>query len=663
MTWRLVGLPLLAGGAALLALSLVPLVALRRDATARAARGSPWPARVAGVAAGAGAYASGWLLLHTAGLASEADVARAPPVEMLSALVVAGLCARLGQLLHWRASARGAFAGLSLVVLGYVAHAALVSFPALVARPHSLHSLLLSLMLLVAETASLALVVLHGFYAIDALGRRAWPRDASAARRVPGYQPKVAVQVTVFNEPPAMVCETLDRLAKLDYPRDRLIVMVLDDSTDEAARARVAAHARRLGFQVVQREDRRGFKAGALNHANALLPSDVELTAVVDADFQVEPGWLRETVGYFGDREVAFVQTPQAYRNEDESALTRHYAAQDAFFYRSVMRSRNESNSIIFCGTMGIVRLSALRAVGGWSETHICEDAELSLRLLEAGGKALYVPVVYGRGLAPSTFSAYKRQQFRWAFGNVRIAITRARLLLRGRLDARQRADYLLGLLHWADGAAILAIAGSLGVMALAYAFGWNVVSHHRGELWLAAMLPLALLVETTLRLHAATARTGGGGFSQTLGMFALWSSLKLNNARAVVQALSGAEAAFERTPKTRERAPSLAARLRAALSETRAEARAAAFLWLACLACLARVVSSAPPRGEALDVLALCAWLGLYATMLSTAPAFAFAALAPERAMEPPVTMRAPAPAPVPPLTGRRARRRAQAR
>lgn len=614
------GAALVAGGLIVLALAIARL-ATRPHAAAAPLGASAWRARAWGAIAVGAAHIAGAAIVMALGLGRGIDV-----VELIIAMLAGGLATRLARHQAWRPAAAFALAGLVMVIAGHLMHSLLEGIPSLMARPHSLHSLLVSLVLAAAEAASLALVVLHAFYALDAVGARrlAGPLRFRSTRRLPS----IAVMVAVFNEPVPLVRETLASLAKLRYPRDRLRVMVLDDSTDESVRAGVEQACARYGFQLVRREGRAGFKAGALNHADTLLGDDVELVAVLDADFQVDPAWLRTVVPRFEDPEVALVQSPQAYRNSDESFLTRQYDAQDAYFYGCVMPSRAAANSIIFCGTMGVVRRTALRDIGGWSESHICEDSEMSLRLIEAGHKGVYEPRVLGRGLIPSTFEAYKRQQHRWAFGNVRVALDHWRLLRGGRLDPRQRLDFLTGFLHWFDGAFIVAIAACLAVLGFAYAGGLDVVSHHRGEVALVALVPLALLLDAILRLHAALGRSSGGSLRRTLSVLGLWSAIKLNNARAAIQALRGAPLAFERTEKTRGEALGALQRAQVALRQARHEAALAGTLWLAGAGALIRLAVAGAPLREAIDVIALSLWLGLYGVLFATAPLYAYLAL-----------------------------------
>src|SRR5690606_34176382 len=137
--------------------------------------------------------------------------------------------------------------------------------------------------------------------------------------------------------------------------------------------------------------------------------------------YVVAPNFLRETVPYFRNPRVAFVQTPQAFHNADTNLFAQFSALAQRFFFEISMRSRNERNAIIFCGTMGLIRKRALQRIGGWDEWCITEDAEASLRLLRKGYQGLYVNQAYGRGVLPTTFEDTKKQRFRWAFGGMQI--------------------------------------------------------------------------------------------------------------------------------------------------------------------------------------------------------------------------------------------------
>src|SRR6266853_2162530 len=223
--------------------------------------------------------------------------------------------------------------------------------------------------------------------------------------------PKVSVHVPAYNEPAAMLIETLDALARLDYPD--LEVLVIDNNTrDEAVWRPVEAHCAQLGarFRFFHVAPLAGFKAGALNYALARTAPDAEIVAVIDADYVVEPRWLRDLTPGFHDPRIAIVQAPQDYRDAGTSAFKAMCYAEYRGFFHIGMITRNERNAIIQHGTMTMVRRRQLEDCGGWAEWCITEDAELGLRIFEAGYEAVYIPASYGRGLMPDTFIDFKKQ-------------------------------------------------------------------------------------------------------------------------------------------------------------------------------------------------------------------------------------------------------------
>src|SRR5438876_5185773 len=142
---------------------------------------------------------------------------------------------------------------------------------------------------------------------------------------------------------------------------------------------------------------------------NRILDDRAEIVGVIDADYLVDPSYLQSLAGYFAEPNVAFVQTPQDYRGyQGDTYLTACYDAY-RYFFATTMPSRNQRNSIIFAGTMGLLRRSVLEDLGGWNEWCITEDSELSLRMLKAGYEGIYVPRSYGYGIMPLTFAVLKR--------------------------------------------------------------------------------------------------------------------------------------------------------------------------------------------------------------------------------------------------------------
>jgi len=275
----------------------------------------------------------------------------------------------------------------------------------------------------------------------------------------PPEAPKVSIHVPCYNEPPRMVIQTLDALAKLDYP-DFEVVVVDNNTKDEAIWKPVEEHCEALGarFRFFHLPSWPGYKAGALNFALGRTAPDVKIVGVIDSDYVVAPEWLKSTLPYFDKPEVAFVQAPQDYRDGDADAFKRLCYWEYAGFFHIGMVQRNERNAIIQHGTMTLIRRAALERTGGWAEWCICEDAELGLRLFENGYEAVYMNHSFGRGLMPDSFASYKTQRFRWAYGAVQILKHHWRSLAEGTsLTRGQRYHFISGWLPWfADAAHIV---------------------------------------------------------------------------------------------------------------------------------------------------------------------------------------------------------------
>ncbi len=228
----------------------------------------------------------------------------------------------------------------------------------------------------------------------EALGTEHWRRRA-APEVSPAAKdsdlPMISLHVPAHNEPPDMVIDTLRALVRLDYPRYEIVV--IDDNTDDEALWRpVEAWCRRHGVKFAHLENWPGYKSGALNYAlRHLTDPRAELIGVVDSDYQIKPGFLRSCAPGFADPWIGFVQAPQDYRGWRGAAYYRRLYYSYKYFFAISQPSRNERDGAIFAGTMGLIRRVALDELGGWDEWCITEDAELSLRLLQAGWTGLYV--------------------------------------------------------------------------------------------------------------------------------------------------------------------------------------------------------------------------------------------------------------------------------
>jgi exo-beta-1,3-glucanase (GH17 family)/cellulose synthase/poly-beta-1,6-N-acetylglucosamine synthase-like glycosyltransferase len=371
------------------------------------------------------------------------------------------------------------------------------------------------------------------------------PLLASGAR-----SPKVSIHVPAYNEPPGMLIETLDALARLDYPDFE--VLVIDNNTrDEQVWRPVEAHCARLGprFRFFHVAPLAGFKAGALNYALARTAPDAEIIAVIDSDYVVDARWLRDLTPVFRDQRIAIVQAPQDYRDEGASAFKAMCYAEYRGFFHIGMITRNERNAIIQHGTMTMVRRRQLQTCGGWAEWCITEDAELGLRIFEAGFDASYVPESYGRGLMPDTFIDFKKQRFRWAYGAMQILKAHARALFMegGPLSPGQRYHFIAGWLPWvADGCNLLFNLAALG---------WSVAMvwaprHIEPPLVVYSVLPLSLFTFKLAKLvHLYHVRVGAN-VRQTLAAAVAGLALTHTIGKAAIKGLLTRDEPFFRTPK-----------------------------------------------------------------------------------------------------------------
>jgi cellulose synthase/poly-beta-1,6-N-acetylglucosamine synthase-like glycosyltransferase/exo-beta-1,3-glucanase (GH17 family) len=322
-------------------------------------------------------------------------------------------------------------------------------------------------------------ILSDGLEITELLFRSSWRRLIKPRRGVAmaAGGPKVSIHVPCYNEPPHMVIETLDYLSRLDY--DNFEVLVLDNNTkDEAVWRPLEAHCATLGprFRFFHLANWPGYKAGALNFGLKETAPDAEIIAVIDSDYTVDPDWLSAMVPHFNNPKVGLVQSPQDYRDWQGDLFKTMCNWEYAGFFNIGMITRNERNAIIQHGTMTMMRRTALEQAGGWAEWCITEDADLGLTMFEQGWEALYAPDSFGRGFIPDSFSAYKTQRHRWAYGAVQIMKHHWRNFLPGSkvLTAGQRYHFVAGWIPWfADAAHLLfsaaSIIWSLGMLTLPF--------------------------------------------------------------------------------------------------------------------------------------------------------------------------------------------------
>ncbi|WP_235510807.1 glycosyltransferase family 2 protein [Curtobacterium sp. Leaf261] len=251
---------------------------------------------------------------------------------------------------------------------------------------------------------------------------------------VRGREIDVDVFITVYGEEIDKIAATVEAAIAI---KGRHRTWVLDDGRDDEVR-RLAS---RLGARYVRRLTGHGAKAGNINHALTLAKG--EFFAVFDADFVPKPEFLHETVPFFVDEGVSFVQTPQTYGNL-VNLVSRGAGYMQAVFYRYIQPGRNRFNAAFCVGTNVIFRRTAVDDIGGIYTDSKSEDVWTSMRLHERGWKSIYIPKELATGDAPETIEAYSKQQLRWATGGFEILLTHNPLSPRRRLTIDQRLQYLV---------------------------------------------------------------------------------------------------------------------------------------------------------------------------------------------------------------------------
>ena len=460
---------------------------------------------------------------------------------------------------------------------------------------------LFAFFLFILETTALSLSLTYAFEVLDVLCRVRWHRLAPP-KVLGNYVPRVSIHVPAYNEPPELVEQTLRALARLDYPNYE-VILVDNNTPDETVWQPLAEICRELGFKCLHLEHWPGYKSGALNFALTMTDPGAEIIGVIDADYIVQPDYLRRLVPYFEDQHLAFVQTPQDYR--DEKLNNFFQAAYDGYkyFFALSMPARNERNAIIFCGTMGLLRKSVLQEIGGWDEWCITEDAEASLRILNRGYESLYVPETFGRGLMPLDFEGLKKQRFRWAFGGVQVLKKHwARLMPwakwvdpENRLTPAQRYFYFVSGFQWFN--ELLNFCFTVVVLV---SVGLTLTGHTsflRPTTAAFIILPIVLIGTNLTRAVWGLRHALKISWSRALAALTLWFALTWVVTLACIQALIQKRGVFLRTPKSQGQSA-----LAHALQVTSLETTVGVISLLSGLLVLARV-----PSWRTLGLLVLC--------------------------------------------------------
>ena len=262
-----------------------------------------------------------------------------------------------------------------------------------------------------------AFIVIHGVGYSNSMLKAMWGYKETKSRMFVGFNaPRVVCVVACFNEPPEVLAETVGALVALDYPNKEIVI--LDDSTKEETRQAAREIAELYGVGCVQRTNRRGYKAGAIN--DFLEQTDAEFLAIFDADALPVSNFLADVVPLIEENpRLAFLQTPQFYANTDVSYVALAAARQQNVFYEYICEGKSYSRAAFCCGTNVVFRVKALTDVGGFDEKNVTEDFATSFNMHIKGWDSLYLNRVFVYLLAPENLAAYFTQQSRWSFGTL----------------------------------------------------------------------------------------------------------------------------------------------------------------------------------------------------------------------------------------------------
>ena len=363
--------------------------------------------------------------------------------------------------------------------------------------------------------------------------------------------PRVTIQLPVFNE--MYVSERLlDATAGIDYPRDRLDIQVLDDSTDETTeicRRKVAElKATGLDIEYIHRTDRTGFKAGALE--NGLKTSKGEFVLILDADFIPQASVIMDCIHHFTDPKIGVVQARWGHLNYDHSALTQVQALMlDGHFIMEHTARCRSGRFFNFNGTAGMWRRTAIDDAGGWEHDTLTEDMDLSYRAQLKGWKFVYLKDVVVPAELPVEMNSFKSQQFRWAKGSIQTARKILPTVLRSNVSRAQKIETFFHLTNnFAYPLMLLLSMLLLPCLMLRSTHGWREVVLVDLPLFFGTTLSVCAFYVTTQREEGS--RSLWWGIKRIPLLLATGIGLSVNQTRAVFEAVLGKVSDFIRTPK-----------------------------------------------------------------------------------------------------------------
>ncbi|WP_040247409.1 cellulose synthase family protein [Psychroserpens mesophilus] len=367
--------------------------------------------------------------------------------------------------------------------------------------------------------------------------------------------PFVTIQLPVYNEMYVMD-RLLDNIALIDYPKNKLEIQVLDDSTDETIET-TREHVEKikaLGLDIkhITRTDRSGFKAGALKEGLKIAKG--EFIAIFDADFLPKPNWLKRTIPYFKDEQIGVVQTRWSHINRNYSLLTKIQAfALDAHFTLEQVGRNSKGHFINFNGTAGIWRKECIIDAGNWEGDTLTEDLDLSYRAQLKNWKFKYLEDVETPAELPVVISAARSQQFRWNKGGAE----NFRKMLKRVIQSKNISfkTKIHGLLHLLNSTMFLNVF-IVAVLSIPMLYIKNEYAHLRFYFYFMSFFVMSTVIFFICYWFMYKQIYGSGfkNFFSYIAMFFTFFSIamgfSLHNSIAVLEGHVGKRSEFVRTPK-----------------------------------------------------------------------------------------------------------------
>lgn len=375
--------------------------------------------------------------------------------------------------------------------------------------------------------------------------------DFSKAEEIPF----VTIQLPVYNELYVME-RLLENISRLQYPKEKLEIQVLDDSTDESLIS-TAAQIKELqlkGTNIIHltRSNRKGFKAGALKEG--LVSAKGDFIAIFDADFLPKEDWLYKTIPYFKDPQIGVVQTRWGHLNRNFSILTRVQAfALDAHFTLEQVGRNRKGHFINFNGTAGIWRKSCILDAGNWEGDTLTEDLDLSYRAQLKNWKFLYLEEVETPAELPIVMSAARSQQFRWNKGGAEnFQKMFGKVLTSTNISLKTKVHGILHLLNSTMFLSVLVVA----ILSIPMLYIKNEYAHLETYFYMMSFFVISTFIFFISFWFSYKGVYGGGliKFLQYIGMFFVFFSIAMgfsvHNSIAVLEGHFGKKSEFVRTPK-----------------------------------------------------------------------------------------------------------------